>query len=281
MNKTLPAIFLTLGISWVLAGAYYLLGGRIASPYFTVFALVYMWVPGLIALWFARREGSPLLRFGPLNRFWLIAWLLPLGLVLLSIPVNALFGPWLGFEGITKSLPAGVPVGALPPAPVLALILAVQSLLAGATINLLFAMGEELMWRGYLWERLKIQGFWKAALIIGLIWGIWHWPLIVQGYNYPQHPLLGVLWMIFFTLLLTPWMLYLREKAGSVWPAGIFHGVINASGALPSLLIERTHDLLIGFLAVGGFVVLIAANVVLMVLLRKETPSTPGSMVAQ
>jgi len=62
-----------------------------------------------------------------------------------------------------------------------------HGLFAGDTLNALFGFGEEAGWRGYLLHEWKHMQFWKASLFIGLIWGIWHAPLILLGYNYPQH----------------------------------------------------------------------------------------------
>ena len=38
--------------------------------------------------------------------------------------------------------------------------------------DILTALGEELMWRGYLWQKLSHLGQVRSALIIGPIWGI-------------------------------------------------------------------------------------------------------------
>jgi hypothetical protein len=47
--------------------------------------------------------------------------------------------------------------------------------------------------------RLLPLGRWRAALLYGVAWGLWHAPVIVGGYNYPGHPVAGVLAMCGFT----------------------------------------------------------------------------------
>ena len=43
-------------------------------------------------------------------------------------------------------------------------------------------LGEELGWRGFLVPELaKFLSFTNVALISGLIWAVWHWPLILMG----------------------------------------------------------------------------------------------------
>lgn len=249
----------TYGLSFGLFGIYLLLGGRLDSPVFPLFAVVYMWVPGLVALRFASQEGLRLpLALRP-NRCWLFAWLFPVGLTLLSIPPSLPFGRWQGLKALQEAIPD---LQTLPEGLLWGLLL-FQGLLAGATVNLLAALGEELMWRGYLWERLRGRGFWPASLEIGLYWGFWHAPLILLGYNYPQHPFLGVGMMTLSTILLTPSLLYVREKGGSILAAALLHGTLNAVGGLSLLAVERTNDLLVGILGLPGLFLLAAFNLYL------------------
>jgi uncharacterized protein len=53
-------------------------------------------------------------------------------------------------------------------------------------IALIFAVGEELGWRGYL-QGLLIQrlGLSKGIICLGLLWSVWHLPLLLAGYKYP------------------------------------------------------------------------------------------------
>ena len=260
MTAVRKALVWTFIASWTWAGVYYLAGGRLTSPTFPAFSLVYMWIPGLVALLLARQEGVRLRVWARPNRYWLLAWGLPIALSLLAVLPSLAFAPYVGLEAIRSLLP---PEAAQVPDVFLWVALLVQSLLAGATVNLVFALGEELMWRGYLWERLKPLGFWRAALVIGVAWGLWHAPLILQGFNYPQHPGLGVVWMVAFTTLLTPWMLYLRERGGAILVAALFHGTLNASAGLSLVVVARTNDLTVGLLGLAGFFVLLAANLAL------------------
>lgn len=257
----MSALYWTLGLSWVAFLAFYLQGGRVGSPAYLAFGFLYMWIPGLVALSFARKEGVRLpLALRP-NRYWLFAWLFPVALTLLSIPLSLPFGAWKGWEALRQTVPPEA-AQAIPEtlSALFPLVLILSALMAGATVNLLAALGEELLWRGYLWEKLKERGFWPASLEIGFWWGLWHAPLILAGHNYPREPLLGVPMMILFTLALTPGLLWVREKAGSVLAAALFHGTLNAIAGLSLLLVERTHDLLIGVVGLPGLFLLSLFN---------------------
>lgn len=274
--RLLAPLALAYGLSWNLAGAYALLGGRFPDPEHPLpgflFALAYMWGPGVSALFFARREGLRLPVFGRPNRYWLVAWFLPpfwAGLaVLLSFPLAS----WRGLGALKAAVPA--PMAALPDG-VFLLLLLLQALVAAATVNLVFALGEELFWRGYLWERLRGEGFWPASLTIGLVWGLWHAPLILLfGFNYPQHRFLGVFFMVAFTVLLTPAHLWVRERGGSVLPAALLHGGVNALAGLPLLLFSGS-DLTTGLVGLPGLAALAGFNLWLRREVPPDTPARP------
>jgi membrane protease YdiL (CAAX protease family) len=74
------------------------------------------------------------------------------------------------------------------PVPVFSVL---QGLVAGLTINVIAALGEELGWRGLLLRELSPLGFWRVSLLTGFVWGLWHAPLIVQGHNFPDAPYVG------------------------------------------------------------------------------------------
>ena len=187
----MKALYWTYGLSWALALLAYALGVRPESPAILALGVLYMWVPGLVALLFARREGIRLpLAFRP-NRYWLFAWLFPAPLTLLSVPLSLPFG---AYRGLAWTFPEGPPP--LPEPLLLALVL-LQGLFAGATVNLPAALGEELMWRGYLWERLRERGFWPATLEIGFHWGLWHAPHVGVGVTGELHRLAQDLKLLF------------------------------------------------------------------------------------
>ena len=140
-----------------------------------------------------------------------------------------------------------------------------QGLLVGITINALAGFGEEVGWRGFLQRELGGLGFWKASAIIGLVWGFWHAPLIVRGFNYPEHPWAGVFLMNVETLLSAPLFGYVCLKADSVVAAAIFHGTYNGMSVLATMGLEGGNDLLVGDCGLAGFLVLLVANLGLVV----------------
>jgi len=127
-------------------------------------------------------------------------------------------------------------------------IVAVQiafALFAAPFINVFFALGEELGWRGYLLSKLLPLGKWPALLLSGIIWGIWHAPIVAMGHNYPGHPVLGPFLMIGFCLLMGIILGWLQLTSGSVWVPALAHGTLNAVAGLPPMMLAGI-DLTIG-----------------------------------
>lgn len=160
-------------------------------------------------------------------------------------------------QTVLKSLPEGIGVWGIM------VITVVSGLMSGITINAVFAFGEEIAWRGFLMKEFKEKKFLVAALWIGIIWGFWHAPLILNGHNYPQHPVAGVFMMVPFCLLLTPMLMYFRQKGGSVIVPAIMHGTFNAVAGLSALVVTPANDLLYGVAGVAGFIVLMITDVFL------------------
>jgi membrane protease YdiL (CAAX protease family) len=92
-----------------------------------------------------------------------------------------------------------------------------------------FTFGEEWGWRGYLLPRLLPLGQWRALFISGAIWGFWHAPLVLIGFDYPQHHLLGVVLITVFGIIFGILLGWTRLATGSVWPAVLGHAAIDAN----------------------------------------------------
>ena len=109
------------------------------------------------------------------------------------------------------------------------LVLIPLAILVNPIMGILQCLGEELAWRSYLLPRLsKRYSIRSAVLINGVIWGIWHSPIIAMGYNYGnEHPFLGILAMILFCMIIGIISSYLFYKTESVWCSVLFHASIN------------------------------------------------------
>jgi membrane protease YdiL (CAAX protease family) len=118
-----------------------------------------------------------------------------------------------------------------------------QAIIGGSTLSLPFMFGEEFGWRGLMFRETLKMGFLKASAFIGLVWGIWHFPAILMGHNYPHHPYLGILMMCLFTMAVSPLFTYVRIKTKSILGPCMLHGMINATGAMYALYIANGNEL--------------------------------------
>jgi membrane protease YdiL (CAAX protease family) len=200
-----------------------------------------------------------------------VAWLLPPLIAFATLGVSLLF-PGVEYtpdiSGYFERLEGVMPpeqikmlkdqMSAVPIHPIWVALL--SGLFSGITISAIAGFGEELGWRGFLQNEFSGLSFLKSSLIIGVIWGIWHAPLILQGHNYPQHPVIGVFMMIVWCVLFASIFSYVRIKSGSVIAAAIIHGTLNATAMLPLMVIGEGNDLTVGVTGLAGFIVLLAVN---------------------
>jgi membrane protease YdiL (CAAX protease family) len=90
--------------------------------------------------------------------------------------------------------------------------------------------GEEFGWRGYLQIRLLQSRPLLAAVATGGIWGVWHAPAIVLGYEQYSNVLLGLVTFPVLTVLLSILFGWLRARTGSIWSASLAHAAYNSIG---------------------------------------------------
>jgi membrane protease YdiL (CAAX protease family) len=131
----------------------------------------------------------------------------------------------------------------------------IQGILLAPILNALATFGEEFGWRAYLQPKLMPLGGRKAMLWIGLIWGVWHWPVIFMGYeygfSYPGYPWVGPLLFLWVTIGLGIFFGWLTLHGKSVWPAVIAHGAVNGFAAAAVLFTIGDPNPLLGPLPVG------------------------------
>lgn len=128
----------------------------------------------------------------------------------------------------------------------------IQALVAGFTINGIFAFGEEYGWRGVLADQLAPLGVVRANLLTGVVWGLWHAPLIALGHNYGDQWAIGIWLFVVITTPLSFILWWARQRSGSVVAPAVVHGAFNGFASVFVLLLvgaDRLIALPVGVLA--------------------------------
>jgi len=105
-----------------------------------------------------------------------------------------------------------------------------ERMVMGVTIGAALAFGEEVGWQGFLVPQIyKMMGFTKAAFFRGLVWSVWHWPLIIGGVYGPKTT---PVWyqIVFFTITMTAVSFaftWFRMRSGSLWTGVWMHAAHN------------------------------------------------------
>jgi membrane protease YdiL (CAAX protease family) len=290
LNTKRILIFLafSFGIAWAASLAFYLTVGRDdLGKAITLANLFVITAPALanVATRLITRQGwrdlwlKPNFRRG--WRFYLAVWLLPLLVMIPGAVAYYLIFPQSFDPNLSTARNDAIPFPVAGIAnPLLVMLsytlqyMVIQGLLIGVV-----AIGEEFGWRAYLLQRLidrfsstgnanAAASAGKAALLVGVIWGVWHLPaFLMQWEAYNPFPGAFFLYMLLYvvgTCTLSVLLSWATLRSGSVWPACIGHttiiGVswvsIAALKGPPNLLLNPSPEGLIGNL---GFLALTLA----------------------
>jgi uncharacterized protein len=259
-------LLITFGMAWAFWEAVIRLGVSVSSPLFQLAMLPGAFAPAVAAFavrkWITR-EGFADAGLGLHLRKWpyyLVAWLLPVmvvGCIVIAALLLRLGSPDFSLvRGINFELRSVGRVPAhVPSHPWLVLaVLPTDAILAIFASPILF--GEEFGWRGYLQLRLFPGRPFACAVVTGVIWGVWHYPLLLRGYAFPGHRLAGLIVFPVSTILLSIIFGWLRLKTGSVWSPVLGHAATNAMGVSLSLLLFAggANLLFVSYLGILGWI---------------------------
>jgi membrane protease YdiL (CAAX protease family) len=123
------------------------------------------------------------------------------------------------------------------------------------------SMGEEPGWRGYALPRMQAgQNGFRASLLLGLLWGIWHFPL----WSTKGHPMSNTFWGwsvlgLMATTVLFTWV-YNNTK-GSLLLALLFHTSIAITGLfLSSAEVHPLAEIVLNWMLVAVVFVVFGAK---------------------
>lgn len=191
-----------------------------------------MWCPGLAALATCKYLGRSFSTLGwnwGKTRYQVICYLIPLAYATVSYAFVWLSG-FGGFynQDFVGRISKDLGLGPMPPWLTISLYFLFTGTIS-VIMDLATVLGEEIGWRGFLVPELaKRHGFAATAIISGLIWAFWHYPLLLLGDYHPDTPIW--FYLPLFTLLVPAinfvWT-WMRLKSGSLWPCVVLHAAHN------------------------------------------------------
>ncbi|MBF4629344.1 CPBP family intramembrane glutamic endopeptidase [Curtobacterium flaccumfaciens] len=250
----------SLGGAWAVVSPLWASGVGLSSPWAAALLPAMMFTPAVavlvVALIERKRPAAALRELGvwPLRPAKRVVGLTLIGLlgvplvIAAGIAIAAVLG-WVDLDlrhlsGFRAELRASAGDAADTIPVRLVVIIQLVSIPFAALFNGVLAFGEEVGWRGWLLPRLRAQlGTWPSILVTGAIWGAWHSPLILLGYNFAQPNIAGVSIMVVACVTIGTLFGWLRLRSGSLWPSVFAHGALNASAGLVVLFSAAGHEL--------------------------------------
>jgi membrane protease YdiL (CAAX protease family) len=237
-------ILIFLGFTLLLSAGFYLYLFLAESPRWnSALSWGFMWCPGIAAL-LTRLSTAGTLRglgwgWGGTGRVLLpvVAW----PFLLAGAVYGLVWLTGLGAFDRTRLTAAAARVGLEGGAGEIAMLVLIP---LGVALGVVSTLGEEVGWRGLLSDRLlRVTGFTRASLATGLIWSVWHYPLVFVLLPRVRPDLPVAYATACFTASVVGvsfFYTWVREKTGSVWPAAILHASSNAAQELFEALTRNT-----------------------------------------
>jgi hypothetical protein len=269
----LTFLIITFAITFALEGALVLSGFRfeaIPGAFGQIVVAIAMWVPTvatLITVKLVTHEEPALgnLRSGSWKPYVSAAIIMPMCFAIIygiTWALGLAQPDWTLDQFRAMFITAGINFPPIPNPAQALLGLFFASIVVAPFFNGLIALGEEIGWRGYLLPRLMPLGRTRAYLILGVIWGLWHMPLVLIGFTYPGQPILGTLMFVAMTTAIGIYINELTLQNNSCVLAAWAHGIFNCQKlGVWSLLFPQVNPLVGGFSGVIGILVWLALGV--------------------
>lgn len=203
-----------------------------------------MWCPALAAfvtMALNHRKFSELGWKWPQTKYALASWYIPLlyaGIAYAIVWTTGLGG--FPNPQLVNSLPARMGEHLSPAASTVLYVLLTGSLgLVGSTAR---GLGEEIGWRGFLVPELsKTLGFTGTALISGVVWSLWHYPILIfADYNAGTNTVYALACFTVMVIAISFIFAWMRLKSGSLWTGALLHASHNLY--IQAIFTPLTHD---------------------------------------
>ncbi|MGC1416364.1 MAG: type II CAAX endopeptidase family protein [Candidatus Acidiferrum sp.] len=190
-----------------------------------------MWCPALAGMLTLRLNGRSIADLGwkwGETKYQLRSWYIPLLYASIAYAIvwifhlGALGNPEF-YDSLVKSMHLGGPHW-------ISIVLGIFLIgTFGIVRSISSALGEEIGWRGFLVPELsKTTSFTTTSLISGIVWSLWHYPILIYGdYNAGTPTWYGLTCFTVMVISISFVFAWMRLKSGSLWTSAILHGSHN------------------------------------------------------
>jgi uncharacterized protein len=190
-----------------------------------------MWCPALAGMLTLRLNGRSIADIGwkwGETKYQFRSWYIPILYASIAYAIIWIFhfgafGNPAYYDAMTKSMHLGGP-------PWISVVLGIFLLgTFGMARGVSAGLGEEIGWRGFLVPELaKTSSFTATSLISGIIWSLWHYPILIfADYNAGTPTWYGLTCFTVMVISISFIFAWMRLKSGSVWTAAILHASHN------------------------------------------------------
>jgi membrane protease YdiL (CAAX protease family) len=155
---------------------------------------------------------------------------------------------------------------------------------SGLVVGTVFAMCEEVGWRGYMLPRMLSMGLVPAMLAVGFLHGVWHLPLLLTTDYYHATGNPWIVAPLFLVTLTLAGVFYgfLRVWTGSVWPVAIAHSAVNMAWALSSEVSATQSPVVLESIGgESGLIMICGLLIADLILIRVVRRSTQNQVLAE
>ncbi|HTQ59808.1 MAG TPA: type II CAAX endopeptidase family protein [Candidatus Solibacter sp.] len=190
-----------------------------------------MWCPALAGMLTLRLNGRSISDLGwkwGETKYQIRSWYIPLLYASIAYAIVWIFhfgafGNPDFYDSLAKSMHLGGPRW-------ISIVLGIALIgTYGIVRSVASALGEEIGWRGFLVPELsKTTSFTATSLISGIVWSLWHYPILIfSDYNAGTPTWYGLSCFTVMVISISFVFAWMRLKSGSLWTAAILHGSHN------------------------------------------------------
>jgi membrane protease YdiL (CAAX protease family) len=196
-----------------------------------LYVLGLMWCPALAGMLTLRLNGRSIADLGwkwGETKYQVRSWYIPLLYASIAYAIIWIFhfgafGNQAYYDSLTRAMHLGG-------APWISIVIGiVLTGTYGMIRSVSSALGEEIGWRGFLVPELsKTTSFTATSFISGIIWSLWHYPILIYGdYNAGTPTWYGLSCFTVMVVSISFIFAWMRLKSGSLWTGAILHGSHN------------------------------------------------------